>query len=55
MKRKHFIGLDAHCSFTEVAVVTQAGGLSQRQRCATTIPELTQALEAVPRPRLVLA
>jgi len=53
MKRKHFVGLDVHCSFTEVAVVTQSGRLSKRQRCPTTIPDLAEALEAVPRPRAV--
>jgi transposase len=53
MRRKHYVGLDVHCSFTELAVVTQSGRLSKRQRCATAIPELTAALEAVPRPRVV--
>jgi transposase len=50
MKRKHFVGLDVHCSFTEIAVLTESGRLTQRQRCPTTIPELAEALDAVPRP-----
>ncbi len=53
MKRCQYIGLDVHCSFTELAVVTQAGRLTQRQRCATTIPALRAALDAIARPRAV--
>jgi len=53
MKRCHYIGLDVHCSFTELAVVTQAGRLTKRQRCATTIPALRAALDAIARPRAV--
>jgi transposase len=47
----HFIGLDVHCSFTEMAVVNSAGGLTRRQRCSTTIPALLAALAAIRRPR----
>lgn len=54
MKRCHYIALDTHCPFTEMAVVTQAGRLTQRQRHPTTIPDLVRAIEAVPRPRLVI-
>lgn len=54
MKRCHYIALDVHCPFTEMAVVTQAGRLTQRQRHSTTIPELVRAIEAVPRPRVVV-
>jgi transposase len=53
MKRSHFIGLDVHCTFTEMAVVTEAGRLTKRHRCPTTIPDLVAALEAVARPRQV--
>jgi transposase len=53
MNRSHYIGLDVHCAFTEMAVVTQAGRLTKRQRCATTIPALREALDAVARPRAV--
>jgi len=50
MKRQHFVGFDFHCSFTEIAVVTESGHLTQRQRCPTTIPELAAALDRIPRP-----
>lgn len=50
MKRCHFIGLDAHCQFTEMAVVGPSGQVVQRRRCPTTIPALTELLDAVPRP-----
>lgn len=53
MKPCHYIGLDVHGSFTELAVVTQAGHLTQRQRCPTTIPALREALDAIGRPRHV--
>ena len=51
MKRKPYVGLDGHCSFTELAVVTESGRLGKRQRWGTTIPELTAVLGTVPRPR----
>jgi transposase len=53
MKRSHYIGLDVHCAFTELAVVTEGGRLTKRQRCATTIPALREALDTVARPRVV--
>src|SRR5438128_2327190 len=53
MKRKHFIGLDVHCQFTELVVVSESGRVTKRQRCATTIPELTEALAVIPSPRYV--
>ncbi len=54
MKARRYVGLDVHCSFTELAVVTATGRVSRRQCCPTTIPELAAALEAVPRPRAVV-
>lgn len=53
MKRLYFIGLDVHCTFTEIAVVNSAGQLVQRQRCATTIPALVEVLDSLPQPRRV--
>lgn len=50
MKRFHFIGLDVHCPFTEVVVLTATGHVRHRQRCPTTIPALAEVLAAVPRP-----
>jgi predicted NBD/HSP70 family sugar kinase len=47
MKRSHFIGLDVHYTFTVMAVVTESGRLTKRQRCPTTIPDLVEALEGV--------
>lgn len=51
MKRCNFIGLDAHCQFCELAVVSQNGRLSKRFRCDTNIPDLVEAISQVPRPR----
>src|SRR5262249_20689115 len=51
MKRSHFIGIDVHCQFCEIAVVDGSGDIVFRDRCATTIPTLLAVLEKVPRPR----
>lgn len=51
MSTEHFIALDTHCSFSEMAVVTQNGRLLQRLQCDTTIPDLVTAVERVRRPR----
>jgi transposase len=51
MKRTHFIGIDVHCQFCEIAVLTAAGQVVRRERCPTTIPALREVLAAVPRPR----
>lgn len=51
MKRAHFIGVDVHCQFCEIAVTTAAGKVVQRDRCPTTIPALLEVVGAVPRPR----
>jgi len=50
MKRNHFIGIDVHSQFCEVAVMTPAGQVVQRERCATTIPALSELLDKAPRP-----
>jgi transposase len=50
MKRVHFIGLDTHCQFCEMAAIDADGKLFTRERCATTIPALVKLLESVPRP-----
>lgn len=54
MKRSHFIGIDVHCQFCEIAVLNPAGQVVQRDRCDTTIPALVEALDKVPRPRSVV-
>ncbi len=51
MKRDHFIGIDVHCQFCELAVITATGQVVCRERCATTIPDLLALVQAVPRPR----
>lgn len=51
MKRTHFIGVDVHCQFCEIAVLTTAGQVVRRDRCATTVPALREVVVAVPRPR----
>jgi transposase len=51
MKRRHFIGVDTHCQFCEIAVVDASGKILNRHRCATGIPTLVQVIEQVPRPR----
>lgn len=47
----HYTAFDAHCAFTEVAVVTTSGRQTKRLRCETKIPCLVEALETIPRPR----
>lgn len=51
MKRKHYIGMDAHCEISELKVVTASGRLVYSWRGPTTIPALTEAIEKIPRPR----
>ena len=51
MRTEHFIALDVHCVFCEMAVMTGCGRMTERRRINTAIPELTAALEAVPRPK----
>ena len=47
----HFIALDVHCAFSEMAVVTSGGKLVRRDRFDTSIPAIRKALAAVRRPR----
>ena len=54
MRRTHFIGIDVHCQFCELAVLTAAGQVVRRERCATTVPALRDVLADVPRPRQVV-
>jgi transposase len=54
MKRCHFIGVDVHCKFSEVAAVNGAGKEVHRGRFATAIPALMEELDKVPRPRCVV-
>jgi transposase len=54
MKRRHFIGIDTHCQFCEIAVVNSAEELVQRDRRGTSIPALLEVIETVPRPRFLV-
>ncbi|MBI1826438.1 MAG: transposase [Planctomycetes bacterium] len=54
MRARHFVGLDVHCKFTEVAVVTEGGRLTKRWPVPSTIPALMEALESVSRPHVAL-
>lgn len=47
----HYISLDTHCAFSEMAVVTSSGRLTRRERVDTTIPALIEAITSVRRPR----
>jgi transposase len=51
MKRSHFIGMDSHCQFCEIAVVDASGDVVERDRCETSIPALMAVIEKVRRPR----
>jgi transposase len=54
MNRSHFIGVDVHCQFCEIAVVNGSGKVVHRERCDTTLPALLQVVQAVPRPRALV-
>jgi transposase len=54
MKRGHFIGMDVHGQFCEIAVVDAHGKVVGRERTDTTIAALTPVLERVPRPRFLV-
>lgn len=54
MKRGHFIGMDTHCQFCEIAVVDARGDVVLRDRCDTSIPTLLAVIEKVPQPRLLV-
>lgn len=47
----HFIALDVHCAFSEMAVVSAQGKLLRRARCATAIPAIVEQLKRVRRVR----
>jgi transposase len=54
MKRTHFIGMDSHGEFCEIAVVNSSGDVVRRNRCATSIPPLWEVINQVPRPRALV-
>lgn len=54
MKQRHFIGVDVHCKFSELAGVNAVGGLVYRGRCPTTISALLKEVSNVPQPRCLV-
>ena len=54
MKRRHFMALDTHCQFCELVAMTEGGHVVRRDRVATTIPDLVEAIAQVPRPRFLV-
>jgi transposase len=51
--KEHFIALDVHCEFCEMAAISHTGRELCRQRCDTTIPALVAAIDSVRRPRVL--
>lgn len=51
MRTEYFITMDAHCRTTDLCVKTRLGKLVRQTQLKTTIPQLAQFIEAVPRPR----
>ena len=47
----HYMALDVHCAFCEMAVMTNTGKLVLRDRCETRIPALRETIAKVRRPR----
>ena len=54
MQRRHIIALDAHCAFTQVAVLTEEGRVVRQVRLATSVVELRRMIESLARPRHVV-
>jgi transposase len=51
MRKRHFIGIDVHSQFCEIAVLGPTSDeVVLRERCAPTIPELLAVLAQVKRP-----
>jgi hypothetical protein len=50
MKKIHFIRIEVHCLFCEIAVLSPAGKVVRRYRCETTIPAMVDALAKVAHP-----
>ena len=53
VRTNHYISLDVHCEFTEIAVVTGTGQITKRHRCKTAIPSLLEAITGIAHPRYV--
>ena len=44
---EHFIALDVHCAFSEMAAMTRTGKVVEQDRCDTTIPDLVRMLSTI--------
>lgn len=51
MRRIHYIGMDVHCSMSDLKAVTPSGRVTHSWQGSTTIPAVKAAIEAIPRPR----
>lgn len=51
MSRLHYLGLDAHCKESELKAVTPTGRVTHAWRGPTTIPDLKEAITAIPGPK----
>lgn len=54
MERSYCVALDVHSRTTEVVAGTPRGRIRDRWSLPTTIPDLTEVIETVPRPRTVV-
>ena len=52
--RRHFIGMDAHGQFCELAVVNERGEVIGRGRCMTSIPKIVMLLQPIAKPRALV-
>ena len=53
MSRQHFIALDTHKDFCDMAVASPTGKVVKRDRCPTNIPSLVEMISQVRRPRIL--
>jgi transposase len=51
MRRTNFIAFDVHCGFCEGGYIDQLGREREAWQTPTSIPELVEVIETVPRPR----
>lgn len=54
MSQGYVISLDVHCQFTEIVVFTPTGRIRARDRRPTSIVQLKELIESVPRPRHIV-
>lgn len=54
MSRAHVMSLDVHCQSCQFTALTAAGRVRDRRSIPTAIPELTEAIRSVRRPRVLV-